>query len=59
MKNKQRQQAKLTTNKSIEAISIIDDIDLQAYSNQKPECLQIGSADFKQKIRKTNKRHWD
>ena len=59
MKNKQRQQAKLTTNKSIEDISIIDNIDLEEYSNQKPECLQISSADFKQKIRKTNKRNWD
>jgi hypothetical protein len=58
MKNKQRQQpVKAIINKPINAI-LDDDLELDSYPVQKIDNVQIGSGEFKEKIKKGQKRVW-
>ena len=62
MKNKQIQQqikqAKSIANKTKNAILAIDDLSLEDYSPHNMESIQTGSGDFKEKIKKANKKDW-
>jgi hypothetical protein len=58
MKNKQRQQpVKAIINKPIKAI-LDDDLELDGYPAQKVENVQIGSGEFKEKIKKGQRKVW-
>ncbi len=58
MKNKQRQQpVKAIINKPIKAI-LDDDLELDSYPAQKIDNVQIGSGEFKEKIKKGQRRVW-
>jgi hypothetical protein len=58
MKNKQRQQpVKAIINKPIKAI-LDDDLELDGYPEQKMENTQIGSGEFKEKIKKGLRKVW-
>jgi hypothetical protein len=58
MKNKQKQPVvKTIINKPIKAI-LDDDLELDSYSVQKIDNVQISSAEFKEKIKKGQRRVW-
>lgn len=58
MKNKQKQQpVKAIVNKPIKAI-LDDDLELDYYSTQKMDNAQIGSGEFKEKIKRGQKKVW-
>lgn len=58
MKNKQKQQpVKSIVNKPIKTI-LDDDFELDSYPTQKMDNAQIGSGEFKEKIRKGQRKAW-
>jgi hypothetical protein len=58
MKNKQKQSpVNAIINKPIKAI-LDDDLELDGYAVQKIDNVQIGSGEFKEKIKKGQRRIW-